>query len=117
MNLNDMTLKGAKLAGANLDGVDLSGRDLTGTILKGVDLSGNDLTGTILKGADLTDAVLPNDYSLSGNNLTPITKINNDQTNQVIIAVNPEIPIAVLTTVFAATAPATPSKIIIKPAK
>ena len=55
--------------------------------------------------------------SLSGNNLTPITKINNDQTNQVIIAVNPEIPIAVLTTVFAATAPATPSKIIIKPAK
>ena len=55
--------------------------------------------------------------SLSGNNLTPITKINNDQTNQVIIAVNPEIPIAVLIIVFAATAPAIPSKIIIKPAK
>ena len=43
--------------------------------------------------------------------------MNIDHTNQVKIAVNPEIPIDVLTIEFAATAPATPSKIIIKPAK
>ena len=54
---------------------------------------------------------------LSGNNLTPITKMNNAQINQVRIAVSPDIAIPVLTTVFAATAPAIPSKIIIKPAK
>lgn len=40
-----------------------------------------------------------------------------DHTNQVKIAVRPEIPIEVFTIVFAAKAPATPSKIIIKPAK
>ena len=40
-----------------------------------------------------------------------------DQTNQVKIAVRPEIPIAVFIIVLAATAPATPSKIIISPAK
>ena len=40
-----------------------------------------------------------------------------DQTNQVKIAVRPEIPIAVFIIVLAATAPATPSKIIIPPAK
>jgi hypothetical protein len=34
--------------------------------------------------------------SLSGNNLTPTTKINNDQTIQVMIAVKPEMAIAVL---------------------
>ena len=56
-------------------------------------------------------------FSLSGNSFTPITYINDAQINQVIIAVNPEIPIAVLIIVFAATAPATPSKIIIEPAK
>ena len=55
--------------------------------------------------------------SLSGNNFTPITNIKIAHTNQVSIAVKPEIPIEVLTIVFAATAPATPSKIIIKPAK
>ena len=54
---------------------------------------------------------------LSGKSLAPITKINIAQTNQVRIAVNPDIAIAVLTIVFAATAPAIPSKIIIKPAK
>ena len=43
--------------------------------------------------------------------------INNAQTNQVIIAVKPDIAMAVLITVFAATAPAIPSKIIISPAK
>ena len=46
---------------------------------------------------------------LSGNNLTPITKIK--------IAHISQVTIAVLITVLAATAPATPSKIIIKPAK
>ena len=46
-----------------------------------------------------------------------ITKINIDQTNQVIMAVNPDIPIAVFIIVFAANAPAKPSSIIIKPAK
>ena len=54
---------------------------------------------------------------LSGNNFTPITKINIAQTNQVIIAVSPDIATAVLITVLAATAPAMPSKIIIRPAK
>ena len=39
------------------------------------------------------------------------------QTNQVRIAVKPDTPIAVFIIVFAATAPATPSNIIIKPAK
>ena len=54
---------------------------------------------------------------LSGNSLTPITKTSIAQTNHVSIAVNPDIATAVLITVFAATAPATPSKIIIRPAK
>ena len=54
---------------------------------------------------------------LSGNNFTPITKINIAHTNQVRIAVNPDIATAVLITVLAATAPAIPSKIIIRPAK
>ena len=54
---------------------------------------------------------------LSGNSLTPITKINIDQINHVKIAVNPESPIDVLIILFAAIAPATPSRIIIRPAK
>ena len=54
---------------------------------------------------------------LSGNSFTPITKINMAQINQVTIAVNPDIATAVLMIVLAATAPAIPSKIIIKPAK
>ena len=54
---------------------------------------------------------------LSGNNLTPITYMKIAHTNHVIIAVNPETPIEVFTIVLAATAPATPSNIIIKPAK
>ena len=47
----------------------------------------------------------------------PITYINIDHTNQVKMAVKPEIPIEVLIIVFVATAPATPSKIIIRPEK
>ena len=54
---------------------------------------------------------------LSGNNLTPITYIKIAQTNQVKIAVRPDNPIDVFTTVFAATAPAIPSNIITRPAK
>ena len=53
----------------------------------------------------------------SGKSFTPITKINIAHINQVKIAVNPDIATAVLITVLAATAPAIPSKIIIKPAK
>ena len=53
----------------------------------------------------------------SGNNFTPITKIKIAQTNQVIIAVSPDIATAVFITVLAAIAPAIPSKIIINPAK
>ena len=55
--------------------------------------------------------------SLSENNLTPITYINIAHTNQVIMAVRPEIPTEVFIIVLAATAPATPSKIITSPAK
>ena len=55
--------------------------------------------------------------ALSGNILTPITKIKIAQTNQVSNAVKPEIPTEVLIMEFAATAPATPSSIIIRPAK
>jgi len=55
--------------------------------------------------------------SLSGKIFTPITKINIAHINHVIIAVKPDIPMAVFIIVFAATAPATPSKIITKPAK
>ena len=54
---------------------------------------------------------------LSGNNLTPTTNINKAQTNQVRIDVKPDIAIAVLMIVFAATAPAIPSSMIIKPEK
>ena len=54
---------------------------------------------------------------LSGNNLTPITYMKIAQINQLRIAVSPDMPTAVFTTVFAATAPATPSYIIIRPAK
>ncbi len=54
---------------------------------------------------------------LSGNNFTPITNMNIAQINQVNIAVNPDIAIAVLIIVLAATAPAIPSRIIINPAK
>ena len=45
---------------------------------------------------------------LSGKSLTPITKIKIAHINQVTIAVRPDIPIAVLIIVLAATAPATP---------
>ena len=45
---------------------------------------------------------------LSGKIFTPITNIKIDQTNQVMIAVKPDIATAVLITVFAATAPAIP---------
>ena len=55
--------------------------------------------------------------SFSGKILTPITYINIAQTSQARIAVSPDIPIEVFTMVFAATAPATPSKIMINPAK
>ena len=54
---------------------------------------------------------------LSGNNFTPITNISIDHTNQVGMAVKPDIAIAVLIIVLAATAPAIPSKIMIRPAK
>ena len=54
---------------------------------------------------------------LSGNNFTPITNISIAHTNQVSIAVKPDIAIAVLIIVLAATAPAIPSKIMIRPAK
>ena len=50
---------------------------------------------------------------LSGNNLTPITKIKIAHISQVTIAVRPDIAIAVLIMVLAATAPAIPSRIII----
>ena len=53
----------------------------------------------------------------SGNSFTPITNINIAHINHVIIAVNPDIAIGVLITVLAATAPAIPSKIIIRAAK
>jgi hypothetical protein len=46
-----------------------------------------------------------------------MTKISIDHTNQVKIAVKPDIATAVLIMVLAATAPAIPSKIIIRPAK
>ena len=54
---------------------------------------------------------------LSGNSFTPITNINTAQINQVRIAVNPDIATAVLIIVLAATAPAIPSKIMMRPAK
>ena len=54
---------------------------------------------------------------LSGKIFTPITKIKIAQTNHVKRAVKPEMPIDVLTIEFAATAPATPSSIITRPAK
>jgi len=46
-----------------------------------------------------------------------LTKIKIAQTNHVNRAVKPEIPIEVLTIEFAATAPATPSSIMTRPAK
>ena len=55
--------------------------------------------------------------SLSGNSFTPMTYIKSAHTNHVKIAVNPDIPIDDFTIVFAATAPATPSNIMISPAK
>ena len=55
--------------------------------------------------------------SLSGKSFTPTTNINKAQTNQVRIEVKPDMATAVFTIVFAATAPAIPSNIIIKPAK
>ena len=54
---------------------------------------------------------------LSGKILTPITNIKIAQTNHVKRAVKPEIPTDVLIIEFAATAPATPSSIITRPAK
>ena len=54
---------------------------------------------------------------LSGKILTPITNIKIAQTNHVKSAVKPEIPTDVLIIEFAATAPATPSSIITRPAK
>ena len=54
---------------------------------------------------------------LSGKIFTPKTKINIDHINHVKMAVKPDIATAVLITVFAATAPAIPSNIIIIPAK
>ena len=46
-----------------------------------------------------------------------MTYIKSAHTNHVKIAVNPDIPIDDFTIVFAATAPATPSNIMISPAK
>ena len=54
---------------------------------------------------------------LFGKIFTPITNIKIAQTNHVNRAVKPDIPTEVLIIEFAATAPATPSSIITRPAK
>ena len=55
--------------------------------------------------------------SLSGKIFTPKTYINTDQINHEKIAVSPDKPTEVLIIVLAATAPAIPSKIMMRPAK
>ena len=55
--------------------------------------------------------------SLSGKSLTPITNINIAQMNQVNIEVIADKPMDVLKKVFAAIAPATPSRTMISAAK
>jgi len=56
--LEDGTLRGADLHGANLRGADLHEADLEGVDLGGADLSGADLGQASLKGANLSEADL-----------------------------------------------------------
>jgi hypothetical protein len=51
-----LTLRHAKIAGANLTGINLHDVDFTGADLRGVDFRGVDLRGANLTGADLTGA-------------------------------------------------------------
>ena len=92
-------------------------RKITGITNSGVTAKNLNRPGECAKPTPVSIFLNETFVFLSGNNLTPITYMKIAQTNHVIIAVNPEIPIEVFTIVLAATAPATPSKIIIKQAK
>lgn len=92
-------------------------RKIIGTIKPGVTAKNLNRPGAWAKPTAVNTFLKGILVCLSGNNLTPMTNIKIAHTNQVNIAVNPDIATAVLMTVFAATAPAMPSKIIIRPAK
>ena len=92
-------------------------KKIIGTIKSGVTAKNLRIPGACAKPTAVKTFLKETFVCLSGKSFAPITKMNIAQTNQVRIAVNPDIATAVLTIVFAATAPAIPSKIIIKPAK
>ena len=92
-------------------------RKIIGTINSGVTAKNLINPGACAKPTAVKTFLKGTLVCLSGKSLTPITKMKMAHINQVTIAVKPDIPIAVLMIVLAATAPATPSKIIIKPAK
>ena len=91
-------------------------RNIIGIIKSGVTAKNLSKPGAWAKPTPINIFLNGTLVSLSGNNFTPITNINRAQTNHVSIEVNPESATAVLIMVLAATAPAIPSSIIIKPA-
>ena len=92
-------------------------RKIIGIIKSGVTAKNLNKPGACAKPTAVKTFLKETLVCLSGNNFTPITKIKIAHINQVTIAVRPDIAIAVLIIVFAATAPVIPSKIIIIPAK
>ena len=92
-------------------------KKITGTIKSGVIAKNLNKPGACANPTAVKTFLNDTFVCLSGNNFTPITNINIAHTNQVRIAVKPDIATAVFITVLAATAPAIPSKIIIKPEK
>ena len=92
-------------------------RKIIGIIKSGVTAKNLRIPGAWAKPTPISIFLKGTLFSLSGNNFTPTTNINILHTNHVSIAVKPDIAIAVLIIVLAATAPAIPSNIIINPAK
>jgi len=92
-------------------------KKIIGTIKSGVTAKNLNKPGAWAKPTAVNTFLKDTLVCLSGNSFTPITNIKTAQTNHVRIAVNPDMATAVLIMVLAATAPAIPSKIIIRPAK
>ena len=70
MTIDEDSLIGANLRGANLSGADLRGADLSGADLRDADLRGADLRDADLRGADLSGADLRG-ANLRGETLRP----------------------------------------------
>ncbi|MDM8554924.1 PEP/pyruvate-binding domain-containing protein [Desulfococcaceae bacterium HSG7] len=81
--LQNISLRGANLAGISLKGADLTDANLAGADLKGADLTDANLAGAILKGADLSKANLT-DANLSGANLKDVVLADANLTRAIL---------------------------------